>query len=69
MGKFRQFLTEFSAHDTSIFSFPDDNFSKYQWIFTNLGICIDIVQICFVIADAQGKFHQFWQSYLPATGW
>ena len=28
MGKFRQFLTELSARDTPIFSFPDNNFSK-----------------------------------------
>ena len=30
MGKFCQFLTELSACDTSIFQFPDDNFSKCQ---------------------------------------
>ena len=29
----------------SDFSFPDDNLSKYQWIFTKLGMCIDIVEI------------------------
>ena len=29
----------------SVFSFPDDNLSKYQWIFTKLGVCIDIVEI------------------------
>ena len=28
MGKFRQFLTELSARDTPIFSFPDYNLSK-----------------------------------------
>ena len=29
------------------FSFPDDNLnlSKHQWIFTKLGMCIDIVEI------------------------
>ena len=27
MGEFRQFLTELTARDTSVFSFPDDNFS------------------------------------------
>ena len=27
------------------FSFPDDNLSKHQWIFTKLGMCIDIVDI------------------------
>ena len=29
------------------FSFPDDNFSKFQWIFTKLVMGIDIVEICF----------------------
>ena len=53
MGKFRQFLTELSASDRSVFSFPDDNFSKCQWIFTKLGVCIDIVEICFGIIDGQ----------------
>ena len=28
MGKFREIVTELSARDTPIFSFPDDNFSK-----------------------------------------
>ena len=28
-----------------IFSFPDDNFSKHQWIFTKLGMCIDTVAV------------------------
>ena len=50
MSKFSQFLTELSACDTSIFSFLDDNFSKYQCIFTKLVMCIDIVEICFGIA-------------------
>ena len=53
MGKFRQFLTELSARDTPIFSFPDDNLSKHKWIFTKLGMCIDIVQISFGIANGQ----------------
>ena len=49
MGKVHQFLqcqylTELSACDISIFSFLDDNFSKYQWIFTKIGMCIDIVE-------------------------
>ena len=42
MGKFRQFLTELSTRDTSVFSFPGNNLSKYQWIFTKLSMCIDI---------------------------
>ena len=47
MGKFQQFLTELSARDTSIFLFPDDNLSKFQWIVTKLGMCIAIVEIWF----------------------
>ena len=42
---------ELYARDTPIFSFPDDNFSKYQRIFTKLGMCIGIVEICFAIAN------------------
>ena len=36
-----------------IFLFPDDNLSKHQWIFTKLGMCIDIVEIWFGIANGQ----------------
>ena len=32
MGKFLQILTELSARDTPVFSFPDDNLSKYEGI-------------------------------------
>ena len=53
MGKFCQFLTKLSACNMSVFSFPDDSFSKYQWIFTKLGVCIDIVETSFGIADVQ----------------
>ena len=35
------------------FSFPDDSLSKHQWIFTKLGMCIDIVEIWFGIANGQ----------------
>ena len=47
-----------SVHRTSVrpsarFSFPDDNLSKRQWIFTKLGMCIDIVEIWFGIANGQ----------------
>ena len=35
------------------FPFPDDNLSKHQWIFTHLGMCIDIVEVCFGIANGQ----------------
>ena len=37
----------------SVFSFPDDNLSKCQWIFTKLGVCIDIVEIWFGIVNGQ----------------
>ena len=50
-GKFRQFLTQLSARDTSEFSLPDYHLSKYQWIFTKLGVCIDIVEILFGIVN------------------
>ena len=53
MCKFRQILTEFSARDTPIFSFPDDNLSKYQGILTKLGTCIDMKDILFGIANGQ----------------
>ena len=35
------------------FSFPDDNLSKHQWIFTKLGMCFDIVEIWFGIANGR----------------
>ena len=55
MGKFSQIFMELSSRNrnTPIFSFPDDNLSKYQWIFTKLGMCIDIVEIWFGIANGQ----------------
>ena len=37
MGKFHQFLTALSAPDPrSLFSFLNNNFSKFQWIFAKL---------------------------------
>ena len=53
LGKFCQFLTQLSARDAPIFSFPDGNLSKRQWIFTKLGMCIDIVDIWFGFANGQ----------------
>ena len=53
MGKFGQIFTELSAQDTPIFSFPDDNLSKWQGILTKLDICIDIKEIWFGIANGQ----------------
>ena len=63
-GKFRQFLTELSARDTSALSFLVNNLSKYQWIFIQLGMCIDIMGICFGIAN--GRISSIFDSYLPA---
>ena len=37
----------------SLFSFLDYNLSKYQWIFAKLGMCIDIEEIWFGIANGQ----------------
>ena len=37
------------------FSFQNDSLSKHQWIFTKLGMCIDIVEIWFGLL--MGKFH------------
>ena len=42
-----------SIHPSIHFSFLDDNFSKHKWIFTKLGMYIDIVEIWFGIADGQ----------------
>ena len=66
MGKFCQFLTKLSARDKSIFalfSFPDDNLSKYQWIFTKL--VHYIVEIGFGIAN--GQILSIFDNYLHAT--
>ena len=49
----------------SVFSFLDNNLSKYQWIFTILGMCIDIGEIWFRIA--MGKFCQFLTVICPHT--
>ena len=46
-------------------SFPHDNLSKHQWIFTKLGMCIDIVEIWF--GTANGQFSSNFDSYLPET--
>ena len=31
----------------SVFLFPDDNLSEYQWFFVKLGMCIGIMEIWF----------------------
>ena len=53
MCKFRQFFTELSARDTPIFLFPENHFSKYQWIFIKLGMCIAIEEVWFGIANGK----------------
>ena len=53
MGKFHQIFMELSALDTPIFSFPDDNLSKWQGILTKLAAFIDIKEIWFGIANGQ----------------
>ena len=57
MGKFCQFLAEVFACCPFVFLFPEDNLYKYQWIFTKLGKCSDIVVIWFGLL--MGKFCQF----------
>ena len=41
------------VHPAIHFLFPDDNLSKHQWVFTKLGMCIDIMEIWFGIANGQ----------------
>ena len=55
MDKFRKILMELTARDTPIISCLDDNWSKHQWIFTKLGMCIDIVEIWFGNANGQNS--------------
>ena len=64
-GQILSILTELSAQDTPIFSFPDDNLSKCQGILTELGTCIDIKEIWFGIAN--GQLLSICDSYLPTT--
>ena len=47
------FIRPFVVHPVVGISFPDDNLSKQQWIFIKLGMCIDIVEIWFGIANEQ----------------
>ena len=46
-------ISRTSVRPSIRFSFPDDNLSKLQWVFTKLGMCIDIVDIWFGIANGQ----------------
>ena len=68
MGKFCQFLTKLSAYYMSIFLFPDDNLSKYQWIFTKFGMCIYIVEILLRIANGQISSNFDWLVELKFYG-
>ena len=56
MCKFCQFLTVICRRHICIL-FLQDNLHKYQWIFTKLGICIDIVKIWSLVAN--GQYCQF----------
>ena len=49
----RAFVRPSYVRPTVRFSFPGDNLSKHQWIFTKFGMCIDIVEIWFGIANGQ----------------
>ena len=51
MDKFRIFLTDLSARDTSDFSFQSNSLSKYQCIVTKLDTSINIVEIWFGISN------------------
>ena len=63
MGKFRIFLTELSARNTSVFSFQDNNLSKSQWNFTKFDMCIYIVEI--TLGLLIGEFRQFLSVICP----
>ena len=47
----------------SQFTFLDDNLSKYQLIFIKFGMCIDVVEFQFGIANVQ--ISSIFDSYLP----
>ena len=53
MGKLCQFLTELSAHHTSVFSVLDDNLRVNISGFYQTWYCIVIVEIWFGIANGQ----------------
>ena len=58
-------VSRWSSVCPSVFSFPDDNLRKFRWI-AKLGMCIDIVEIWFGIANEQIS-SIFDGSYLPET--
>ena len=50
---------------STVFSFQDDNLVKCHSILTKLCMCIDIMEICFGIAN--GQILSIFDSYLPAV--
>ena len=56
MGKFRQFLTELSARDTPIFSFPDENLVNNKGFSSNLLYALTLRRSGFGLL--MGKFRQ-----------
>ena len=50
-----------SVHLSVHISFLNDNLSKRHWIFTKLGMCIDIVEIWFGIANGQIFVSLWWK--------
>ena len=56
-----------SACPSICISFLDDKLSKHKWIFTKFGMCIDIVEIWFGIANGQfsSNFDEFSARDMP----
>ena len=69
MDIFHQVLTKLSACDMSVFSFLDDNFNKYQWIFTRLGICIALILWRSVLRLLMGKLSIFMPRHMIVSRW
>ena len=67
MGKFCELLTELSAHDTSIFSFQDNNLSKSQQIFTKLDMYLTLWRS--ELGLLLGTFPQFLTELFSMTQW
>ena len=59
MGKFCQFLTELSACHMSVFLFPDNYLSKYQWIFTKPNLVCALILWRSGVGLLMSKFCQF----------
>ena len=53
---FINFWQSYLSTTLHYFLFPDNNLSKYQWIFTKFGICIAILETLFRIANGQTFF-------------